>query len=329
MKDGLDDRFRRQHGVISRSDALAAGLSHRQIRYRLAAGLWIPVSPGVYRHPAHPVTPLQGILAAVLAAGPAAVASHQSAAYLWGLLDWNEIGGRAAVTVSGRAHPRAYGFDVHRIRDLDWNRVRTWSGVDCTDPLWTLGEFGGVIDGSLVDRAVDRGLAKRLITVGGLEAEIGRRSKPGRRGIGVLRDRLHTRGFVGAPHPSVLESRTLAWLARYRIPVDRCEVVAGPEGEYRIDFSLAHPVMLEMDGYVWHFSPEHSARDQKRRNALRLSGIELYISNWLGLHRDGPALAKTLRQAVIQIRSRTTTPPSRQSPGVDRPRATTTAAPLG
>jgi hypothetical protein len=311
MKDGLDDRFRRQHGVISRSDALAAGLSHRQVRYRVSAGLWIPVSPGVYRHPAHPVTPAQRILAAVLAAGPAAVASHQSAAYLWDLLDWAEIEGRTAVTVPRSGHPRAYGFDLHRISDLDWSRVRTWKGVDCTDPLWTLGELGGVIPGSLVDRAIDRGLAKRLITVPGLEAEIGRRSKSGRRGIGVLRSRLRTPGFLGAPHPSVLESRTLAWLARYHLPVEGCEIVAGLEGEYRIDFNLAYPVMLEMDGYVWHFSPEHTARDEKRRNALRLAGIELYVSNWLGLQRDGPVLARTLRQAVTRIRNRMTTPPSR------------------
>src|ERR1700755_1103764 len=110
MKDGLDDRFRRQHGLITRADALAAGLSHRQIRYRVAAGLWLPVSPGIYRHPAHPVTPAQRLLAAVLAAGPTAVASHQSAAYLWGLLDWAEIAGRTAVTVPGTVHPRAYGF---------------------------------------------------------------------------------------------------------------------------------------------------------------------------------------------------------------------------
>jgi len=65
-------------------------------------------------------------------------------------------------------------------------------------------------------------------------------------------------------------------------------------------------VMLEMDGYVWHFSPEHTARDENRRNALRLSGVELYISNWLGLHRHGPALARTLRQAVTQTRNQTT-----------------------
>jgi hypothetical protein len=329
MKVRIEDVFGRQHGLVSRSDALAAGLTQRQIRYRVASGLWIQVSPGVYRHPAHPVTPEQRILAAVLGAGRAAVASHQSAACLWGLLEWNETAQRPAVSVARPAHPRAYGFDLHRVAELDWRRVRTWKGVDCTDPLWTLGDLGGVVDGALVDRAIDRGLAKRLITVAGLEAEVARRSRPGQRGIGVLRGRLQLRGFVGAPRPSVLESRTLAFLARYGIPVHGCEVVVGPENEYRIDFSLVPPVMLEMDGYVWHFSPEHTARDDRRRNALRVSGIELYVSNWLGLRRDGPGLARTLLQAVSPRRSRTTAPPSRRSPAAGTPRATTTAAPSG
>jgi hypothetical protein len=327
MKYALDDRFRRQYGLIVRSDALAAGLSLRQIRYQVASCLWIQVSPGVYRHPAQPVTPEQRILAAVLGAGPAAAASHQSAAYLWGLLEPGEIEARPAVSVAPPAHPRPYGYDVHRVTDLDWSRVRTWKGIECTDPLWTLGDLGGVVDGKLVDRAIDRGLAKRLITVAGLQAEVARRSKPGRPGIGVLRGRLQLRGFVGAPHPSVLESETLAFLARYGIPVEGCEVVMGPEGEYRIDFSLVPPVMFEMDGYVWHFSPEHMARDNKRRNALRASGVELYVSNWLGLRREGPDLARTLRQAISSIRNRTTAPPSRRSSGAGTPRATTTATP--
>jgi hypothetical protein len=300
MKDRTDGRFARQHGVISRAEAMADGLTHRQIQFRVASGIWIAVNPGVYRHPAHPTTPEQLILAAVLAGGPGAVASHQAAAYLWKLLDWREAG-RAAVTVVSPSHRRNHGFDLHRVRELDWARVRTWKGIECTDPWWTLADLGAAVDGALLDQAIDRGLANRLVTVRGLEAEIARRSKQGRRGVGILRNRLAARGFVGAPHPSVLESRTLAFLARYRIPVESSEIIAGPDGEYRVDFCLVHPVMLEVDGYVWHYSPEHTARDEERRNALKLTGIELYVWNWLLLRRRGPLLARQLRQAIDQI----------------------------
>src|ERR1700728_1421547 len=133
MKDATDDRFRRQHGTISRSQALADGLSHRQVQHRVASGQWIVIYPGVYRHAAHTITPEQQIVAAVLSAGPGAVASQQAAAYLWGLLDWREAQSRAAVTVMVPAHPRAHGFDVHRSNHLDWGRVRVWEGVEGTD----------------------------------------------------------------------------------------------------------------------------------------------------------------------------------------------------
>jgi len=298
MKDATNDLFRRQHGVISRSDALATGLSNRHVQHRLASGLWIAVHAGVFRHASHPETPEQQILAAVLAAGPGAAASHQAAAYLWGLLTWSEAGRRAAVTVQRPASPRPHGFDLHRAVELDRARVRHQKGIPCLDPLQTLAGLGAGSDGVLVDRAIDRALAKRLVTMKAIELELVRQSRQGRRGVGILRQRLASRGYIGGPHPSVLESRALAFLARYRIPVERSEVVVGPEGEYRVDFSLVPPVMLEVDGYVWHFSPEHQDRDHERRNRLKLLGIDLYVTNWRQLSRREAELADLLRQAT-------------------------------
>ena len=124
MKDSTNDRFRRQYGVLHRIEALGDGVSSRQIKRRVASGQWIVVSPGVLRHAAFPITAEQQILAAVLAAGRGAVASHQAAAYLWGLLEWPEAGSRAAVSVPRSSNPRPHGFDVHRVGDLDWARVR-------------------------------------------------------------------------------------------------------------------------------------------------------------------------------------------------------------
>jgi hypothetical protein len=305
MKSATDDRFRRQHGVISRKDAVADGLSYRQVQRRVQSGLWIVVHPGVYRHAAHPVTPEQQILAAVLAAGPGAVASHQAAAYLWNLLEWSEARSRPAVTVVRPSNPRGRGFDVHRASTFDWGRVRLWKGIECTDPLWCLADLGAVVEGALLDRAIDRALATRRVTGRGVPAELARRSRQGRRGVGLLRQRLLTRGFVGAPQPSVLESRTLAFLARHRILVQASEVVVGPDGEYRVDFCLAPPVMLEVDGYVWHYSPEHQQRDNERRNRLKLAGMELYVADWRQVYRQEGSLARILRQAVSGSRRRT------------------------
>jgi hypothetical protein len=309
MKDPTDDRFRRQHGAIGRADALADGLSRSQIRRRVQSGAWIEPMPGVYRHAAHPVTPEQQIMAALLSAGPGAVASHQAAAYLWGLLRWSEAERRAAVMVALPAHPRRYGFDIHRVAAVDWSRVRVWKGIECTDPLWTAVDLAGVAGGVLLDLAIDRGLASRLFDVSGLEAEVARRAGRGRPGVGRMRERLQLRGLIGAPHPSVLESRAIRFLRRYRLPLIRSEVAVGDRGDYRVDFCLMEQVMWEVDGYAWHFNPEQMARDNARRDAIRLAGIDLYVDTWQTLNRDQAGIARKLRAAVTARRGRIAIPP--------------------
>jgi len=297
---GLGELFRRQHGAISRADALSAGLTRRQLAYRVRSGLWLEPAPGVYRSAATPVTPELLITEAILSVGAAAVASHQSAAYLWGMISWKEAGERATVSVPAGSNPRRYGFDVHRTTDPDWQRVRRWRGIECTDPLRTLVELAGAVDARVLDTAVDRALSNRLVTVPGLESEIDRRSAAGRNGVGVIRQRLKDRGFIGAPNMSVLERRATEFLRKYRIPwLDR-DVVAGPDGEYRIDFVLAPSVAWELDGYVWHFSPEHKARDDRRRNLLRVEGWDLYVSDWRSLSTEPLLIANTLRAAIAR-----------------------------
>jgi hypothetical protein len=69
-----------------------------------------------------------------------------------------------------------------------------------------------------------------------------------------------------------------------------------------VAFSLIPPVMLEVDGYVWHFSPEHQDRDHERRNHLKLCGIDLYVTNWRQLSRREADLANLLRQATDRAR---------------------------
>src|SRR3954469_4771084 len=75
-----------QHGVVSRRQLLALGLSAPAIGRLLASGRLHPVFRGAYAV-GHTALPRLGRThAAVLACGPDAVLSHRSAAELWGLL---------------------------------------------------------------------------------------------------------------------------------------------------------------------------------------------------------------------------------------------------
>ena len=75
----------RQHGVVSRRQLLALGLSARSINHRLAIGRLHPIHRGVYMVGHARITARGRWMAAVLACGPGALLSHRSAAALWDL----------------------------------------------------------------------------------------------------------------------------------------------------------------------------------------------------------------------------------------------------
>ena len=74
----------RQVGNISRAQLRELGLSSTAIDARLQTGALARRYPGVYALPPARQDPQARIAAAVLAGGPDALASHSSAAFLWG-----------------------------------------------------------------------------------------------------------------------------------------------------------------------------------------------------------------------------------------------------
>jgi hypothetical protein len=283
-KARLRTRFRAQHGVLSRSQAHSDGVTDRQIRHFIDTDEWERVLRNVFRHAAMPRSVEQRILAACLAAGPQAVASHESAAWLWKLLD--RAPDMATVTLPASANCTVRGINVYRSSDLDLLRVRMHRGIPCTDPLRTIVDLAGRCDPATLDDVIDRALAKRLVRVRELVEEAARLAKPGRPGVRSLRAALRRRGMVGAPNPSVLESRTARAFLAHRVPLPKAEVTVGPEGEYRLDYALPDAMIaLEVDGYVWHFSPEHKRRDEARRRDLVLAGWRPLVYTWTDVTR--------------------------------------------
>ena len=90
-----------QYGVISRGQALECGISEDAIRVRLRNGRWQRLAAGVYATFSGEPPRLAFIWAGLLAAGPDAAISHQTAAELY------QLGRRPAraihVTVPGNA----------------------------------------------------------------------------------------------------------------------------------------------------------------------------------------------------------------------------------
>src|SRR4051794_19196715 len=101
-----------QFGLFTVAQAVACGFPERTIRNRCEAGRWRWAAPsGVIAMPGTPESWRRTVLSHVLGCGPHAVASHRSAAAVWGLpgFDGREVEvskphGRNRRLATGRVH---------------------------------------------------------------------------------------------------------------------------------------------------------------------------------------------------------------------------------
>jgi hypothetical protein len=300
VRDRLGRRLRAQFGVISLDQARRDGATVPDIRHLLATGEWQAEFRNVYRSLSSPAAPEQTLLAACLAGGPMAVASHESAAWLWRLID--RPPSILTVTLPKPGHSTIEGIKFYRAGDLDLLRVVQQRRIPCTDPLRTLVDLAARVDPTTLDDAVDRALARQLVTVTGLTAELHRLSTRGRGGVRQLRAGLRRRGFVGGPKPSVLESRTARAFRAHGVRLPPAEVTVGSEGEYRLDYAMTESkVALEVDGYVWHFSPEHKRRDEARRRRLILDGWRPLVYTWVDVMQQPDRMVREYLTAASGV----------------------------
>src|SRR5690349_8541454 len=112
-REVLENLLRRQRHVLTRSQALAAGLTPAKIKANLRADRWQQILPFVYATFTGP-PPREAVLwAVVLRAGPGAVLSHQTAAELSGLQDQPTAPIHVTVPVNRRPRPIS-GVVIHR-----------------------------------------------------------------------------------------------------------------------------------------------------------------------------------------------------------------------
>jgi very-short-patch-repair endonuclease len=273
--------LRDHYDVIGRVEALDLGLTRSRIDGRLRRQEWAVAHLGVYRDAAAPRSPYQALRAGYLATGGAGVVSHASAASVWGLL--SQWPATPELTVHPDAHhgPGRDGLIIHRSKDLDPLTVVHRNTILVTNPLRTLVDLAGCVSPTDLTRAVDVALATGLVSVEGLEAEIQRRARQGRNGVGAMRRHLASRGFIGAPSASVLEAHLRRLVLSLGLATPTVEVRVGKNGKYRLDLAWCQILFaVEVDGYVWHFSPEQQQRDLTRRNRLQEQGWTIRVYTW-------------------------------------------------
>ena len=283
----IDDAARQQHGIITRKQAIAYGMTARQVDYRVARGTWIRRFSGVYQLRSSPVTWESRLLSAVFASG--GIASHRCAAALLKLDVFYEPDVEISV-----ATDRAHDFDgVNVHRTSQWGRrdpiVR--HGIPCTGVERTILDCAGVLRLETVERLAEAAIRQGRTTWLDLADCPREHSRKGRNGCGTLRLLLQMR----------LEDRTVP-LSDFSRRVVQLLVDSGlprPVIEYRISDSNdqfimqadlawhAHKKAWELDGLQWHFGRLDVERDRRKRNRAKSEGWTIQEILW-SMYVDSP-----------------------------------------
>jgi hypothetical protein len=175
------------------------------------------VHPGVSRLAVVESTPADALHAAVLAAGPQALVSHLSAAWLWGADGRGDA--PVDVTVLDRHRGvRLVGVRVHRPRDTAGLRAVVRQGIATTDPLRTLLDLGAVAGPAAVASVVETFVIRRYVGLPTLRRAMAAHTGPGRRSLGALRIVLDDWRLGDVPPDSVLEVAMARLLQQHGLP---------------------------------------------------------------------------------------------------------------
>ncbi|HZQ76658.1 MAG TPA: type IV toxin-antitoxin system AbiEi family antitoxin domain-containing protein [Acidimicrobiia bacterium] len=265
-------RAGRQHGLVTTRQLLALGFTADAVRRRAEAGMLFRVHRGVYAVAGTRDTLECRVMAAVLAAGDGALASHRCAAALYGLrrirCDVPEV------TVCGRNAPAIGAFRSHR-RDVLTAADRTRVGViPVTTPAWTLLDLSASgIEPIRLGGALDDVLVRKLASLGAIERVMERTSHlPGAaRLAGLVEERR-----VGVrPSESGLEDELLDIFDRYGLPAPVRQYVLPLPGGGTARFDAAYPELLlgfEADGDAYHKGLLDRMRDEGRDEQCGLVG---------------------------------------------------------
>jgi hypothetical protein len=316
LPPALRNLARHQYGVISRGQALRAGLTESMIKFRVTSERWQQLHRGVYATFTGVPSRNAQLWAAVLSTGPGAVLSHETAAELLGLTD--KAASFIHVTVPSQRHVVAVpGVSIHR----SWRAVEAVqrgsnpprTGVEETvlDLTQATATFDDVC--GWVTRAFARDLTdeERLLAA--------------MRPRGKLRWRADLHELIAAAASgdhSVLEYRYDRDVERaHGLPEPvRQAPFTGPDGRRgrRDRLYREYGVVVELDGRLAH-PADDQWRDKVRDNAAAQDGQQSLRYGWV--HVRWHPCATALQVAAVLRRRGWDGWPRPCSPGCPAQRA--------
>ncbi|MGH9053818.1 MAG: DUF559 domain-containing protein [Acidimicrobiia bacterium] len=286
-----------QHGMVTRGQLLALGMTDRMVEFRLRAGLWDRVVPGVYGLPGR-VKDRRSSLAAATLALPGAVVSHESAGIVHQLPGVPHV---AAVTVAYRTTHSFPGVVVHQSTDLTPADIVTHDRLRVTSLSRTILDLARVLRRERLERVVDHCLTARRVDIAVLRTQLDSVARRGKPGIRLLRAVLDERGPGYVAPESELERLAMEVLTTGGLPEPERQVTLlwGSSEPHRVDFAYPEArLVIEVDGRRWHTRDLDFERDRRRDNLATLAGWRVLRFTWGQLQEEPARVCWAVRQAL-------------------------------
>jgi hypothetical protein len=270
----------RSHGIVTRAELLAAGVTAREIERRQERGHLIPQFRGVYRV-GHRAPSIEATyMAAVKACGHGAVLSGPAAAHLYGL-----VKGPAPI-------PYVTAPRERRVREVMTKRSSAIEsavhrGIPVTTVARTLVDLAATHPVRDIARACHEAGVRHGTTPSQVEEVLGRRpTAPGARKL-----RRVLLGDVPVTQ-SALESRFLRLLLEHHLPLP---VTNKPAGSFRVDCRWPEvSLTVELDGYRYHSSRHAWERDRHREREARARGDRFRRYSYADVYEDSRYMLREL-----------------------------------
>jgi very-short-patch-repair endonuclease len=230
----------------------------------------------------------------VLACGPAALLSHHSAAWLWGLARWSHT--PISVTAPSRRGPRP-PIRLHHARALAEEDGELREAIPVTAIPRTLLDLAPALASERLSRLLERAEELNLFDLRPVEALLLRSA--GHPGAGRLRRALEM--YRPAPFTrSELERRFLDLVLLAGLPRP---VTNSVESGYELDVYWPEcRFAVELDTYETHGSHSAFERDRLRQEDLKLAGIEMTRVTGRRLDREPRRVIERVAQLLAQRR---------------------------
>jgi very-short-patch-repair endonuclease len=288
----------RQRLLITIRDVYAAGGSAANADDRVRGGRWQRVDRGVYLIAGASWDWPTQQLAAVLAAGPGAAASHLAAARLWDLPGF----AKASLEVSiprGRRYRRP-GVRTHESTDLDRCAIVQRDGVPVTDADRTLLDLGRYVGRQRLDRAIEAARRAGHVSWSSLTATLAVHARRGRPGVRRLRGVILSSAHREEVTDTDMELIVLSIIREAGLPEPVLHHRVDEWGRFVAEVDLCYPdlrIAIECDGSI-HLDAAVRERDLARQNDLVLAGWTVLRFSWDRVRARPDRVVAEIRAAI-------------------------------